>query len=99
MYSPNRNPSELYYKRHTLLWQQVRNNRAEERKVFGGSGNDLLYGNAGEDALNAGPGNATIYSEGDGEGDVVDCGSGTDTVMKNGQEQLDRYVGCERFAR
>jgi hypothetical protein len=33
-----------------------------------------------------------------GEVDVVDCGSGTDTVKK-GAEWIDRYVGCERFVR
>jgi hypothetical protein len=30
--------------------------RAEERKVFGGSGDDTLYGDAGDDALYGGPG-------------------------------------------
>jgi hypothetical protein len=34
---------------------------------------------------------------GDGEGDYVDCGAGTDTVKKGSDQNLDRFVGCERF--
>ena len=71
--------------------------RAEERKVFGGEGADTLHGDAGEDALYGGPGNDTVFSVGDGEGDHVDCGSGTDTVKRGSDQNLDRFVDCERF--
>jgi Ca2+-binding RTX toxin-like protein len=71
--------------------------RAEERKVFGGEGADTLYGDAGEDALYGGPGNDTVHSVGDNAGDYVDCGSGTDTVKKGSDQNLDRFVDCERF--
>ena len=52
---------------------------------------------AGEDALYAGPGNDTVYSVGDYEGDLVDCGSGIDTVKKGSDQNLDSFVNCERF--
>ena len=73
--------------------------RVEERVVHGGSGNDILYGDAGEDVLYGGPGTDTVISVGDGEADVVDCGDGTDTVKRGSDQNLDRFVGCERFVR
>ena len=71
--------------------------RAEERKVFGGEGDDTLYGDSGEDALYGGPGNDALHSVGDGAGDLVDCGSGTDAVERGSDQNLDRFVDCERF--
>jgi hypothetical protein len=34
---------------------------------------------------------------GDNAGDYVDCGTGTDTVKKGSDQNLDRFVDCERF--
>ncbi len=84
------------------------NDRAEERAVYGGEGNDTLFGDDGDDALYGGPGSDKMYggtgadligSEGDGKADTVDCGSGVDAVKASSAEQIDRYVGCERFVR
>ena len=47
----------------------------------GGSGKDTVWGDAGEDMIYGGPGADTIYPVGD-DGDIVDCGLGTDTVKK-----------------
>jgi hypothetical protein len=33
MYSPNQNPSELYYGRHALLRQEVRNSRLARQRA------------------------------------------------------------------
>ena len=80
--------------------------RAEERAVYGGEGDDKLHGDDGDDALYGGPGSDRIYggagddligSEGDGKADVVDCGPGADAVKVSPAEQIDTYVGCERF--
>jgi Ca2+-binding RTX toxin-like protein len=71
--------------------------RAEERSVHGGEGADILYGGAGGDALYAGPDDDTLHSVGDQDGDLVDCGSGTDSVQKGSDQNLDRFVNCERF--
>ena len=80
-----------------LIYGGPGDDRAEERAVHGGSGDDVLSGGAGGDALYGGPGNDRIFSVGDGAGDIVDCGSGTDTVKKGADLNLDRFVGCERF--
>jgi Ca2+-binding RTX toxin-like protein len=71
--------------------------RTRGRPVHGGSGDDTIWGKAGEDAVYAGRGDDTVYSVGDGEGDLVDCGPGTDTVGEGSDSDLDRFVGCERF--
>ncbi len=34
---------------------------------------------------------------GDGAGDYVDCGDGHDTVRKGSDQNLDLFVGCEKF--
>ena len=73
--------------------------RVEERRLFGGSGDDVLQGDGGEDVLYGGPGNDTVYSVGDGAADIVDCGAGTDTVVRGPDQNLDSFVGCERVRR
>jgi Ca2+-binding RTX toxin-like protein len=50
---------------------------------------DTIRGEGGSDAL--------IGKAGDGKQDIVDCGSGVDVVNESPTEQLDRFVGCERF--
>ena len=76
--------------------------------LLGFGGDDFLYGGAGHDALYGGPGNDKIYggagadlivSEGDSKADTVDCGPGFDVVKKSPTEQIDTFVGCERFVR
>jgi Ca2+-binding RTX toxin-like protein len=71
--------------------------RSDERLVQGGSGNDTVWDDAGEDTIYGGPGADTIYSVGDDEGDVVDCGLGSDTVKKGSDQDLDRFINCEKF--
>jgi Ca2+-binding RTX toxin-like protein len=66
--------------------------------AFAATTTAILNGtSAGEDALYGGPGNDTVYSVGDNAGDYVDCGTGTDTVKKGSDQNLDRFVDCERF--
>jgi Ca2+-binding RTX toxin-like protein len=56
--------------------------------VNGGTGNDTIFGGAGNDKLTGGPGKDKIYGGAgadtihvrDGARDVVDCGTGKDTV-------------------
>ena len=42
-------------------------------------------------------GDDTLYSVGGNGADLVDCGSGIDTVKKGVDSYLGRFVGCERF--
>jgi len=72
-------------------------NRLEDRSVYGGAGSDHVYGGSGSDNLYSGPGNDFVSSVGDGDGDYVDCGDGYDTVKKGSDQNLDRFVGCEKF--
>ena len=65
--------------------------------LHGLGGDDTLWGDAGHDGLYGGPGSDTIYSAGDGRGDLVDCGSGYDSVVKGPDTNLDRFVNCEYF--
>ena len=58
----------------------------------GDGGNDGLYGGPGDDTLRGGAGDDLAEER------RVFGGSGIDTVMRNGSEQIDRYAGCERFA-
>jgi Ca2+-binding RTX toxin-like protein len=58
-----------------------------------GSGNDTVWGDAGEDMIYGGPGPDTIYPVGD-DGDIMDCGLGTDTVKKGSDQNLDRCINC-----
>ena len=63
--------------------------------LYGGSGPDLLVGGAGRDTLHGGPGNDRIDAR-DRQRDVISCGSGTDTVLK---DPVDRQLqDCEGAA-
>jgi hypothetical protein len=73
-------------------------------RISGGAGADKLYGDAGKDTINAGAGrdsvfggtgNDTIQAR-DGERDVIDCGSGRDTVVA---DKTDVVKGCETVKR
>jgi hypothetical protein len=57
----------------------------------GASGNDKVATGGGRNKVNAGPGNDNVNSA-NGKRDVVDCGSGRDTVRADKQDQLS---GCE----
>jgi Ca2+-binding RTX toxin-like protein len=63
----------------------------------GFGGDDFLYGGTGSDKIYDGGGADWIVSEDDGKADTVDCGSGVDAVKASPTEQIDTYVGCERF--
>ena len=79
--------------------------------LYGGPGHDGLYGGPGDEEVHGGsgddrsderivqgdPGADTVYSVGDNAGDVVDCGLGTDTVKRGQDQNLDRFVNCEKF--
>ncbi len=58
----------------------------------GGSGDDILYGTNGRDALSGGSGNDVIHDAFDGVKDTVYCGSGYDTALV---ERVDVLYGCE----
>jgi Ca2+-binding RTX toxin-like protein len=66
----------------------------------GGEGNDVITGSKGGDTLVGGEGRDRIFARGgadsinvrDGERDVVDCGSGRDSVRA---DRTDRLTGCE----
>lgn len=62
--------------------------------LFGGFGPDTLIGGPGVDSLDAGDGEDVVDSR-DGQLDTVDCGTGADTLMRDGSER--RVVGCESF--
>jgi len=61
--------------------------------LFGGSGPDTLIGGSGIDTLNSGDGNDAVDSR-DGQLDTIDCGEGTDSLVRDGQER--RFSRCER---
>jgi len=63
----------------------------------GGPGSDTMSGGPGMDRISGGPGNDTI-SAADGERDLVNCGTGKDTVKA---DKIDSLSHCERvrFAR
>jgi Ca2+-binding RTX toxin-like protein len=72
--------------------------------IKGGAGADKLYGDAGNDTVNAGPGRDSVLGGSgkdtiqarDGERDVIDCGSGRDTVVA---DKTDVVKGCETVKR
>ena len=76
----------------------------EDDRVFGREGDDGLSGNAGNDLLDGGPGTDRLFGrEGndrivasDGTRDMVDCGSGRDTVVA---DEADRVRNCEKVNR
>jgi Ca2+-binding RTX toxin-like protein len=55
--------------------------------LFGGAGNDSLSGGSGRDRLYGGPGSDRVDAR-DGERDVVDCGSGIDSVRADRSDVL-----------
>jgi Ca2+-binding RTX toxin-like protein len=61
-------------------------------QYFGASGPDNIFADASQpgesEAISAGPGNDTIFAF-DGQLDVIDCGSGTDTVTNDPADQFD----------
>jgi Ca2+-binding RTX toxin-like protein len=61
--------------------------------LSGGSGNDRLRPGGGRDTVNAGGGDDVIASA-DGKRDVIRCGSGSDRVVADRQDQVAR--NCER---
>jgi hypothetical protein len=78
--------------------------RGGNDRISGGAGADKLYGDGGNDTINAGAGpdsvfggsgNDTIQGR-DGERDVIDCGSGRDTVVA---DKTDTVKGCETVKR
>jgi len=62
----------------------------------GGAGNDVLDGGLGRDRLEGDAGNDTIRAR-DGQRDVIDCGSGRDTVVADRIDVVSR--NCERVRR
>lgn len=60
-------------------------------KLIGGKGNDKLVGGPDKDVMRAGAGSDQINAA-DGVKEVVDCGSGTDTVTADHNDKLN---GCE----
>jgi Ca2+-binding RTX toxin-like protein len=48
--------------------------------VYGGDGNDNLYGNGGKDFLYGQAGSDYFSEPGDGQGDYIDGGTGTDSI-------------------
>lgn len=59
--------------------------------LHGGSGNDRLRGGVGADQIDGGPGADILFAR-DGEADVLNCGSGTDTAYV---DKHDRTRNCE----
>jgi Ca2+-binding RTX toxin-like protein len=64
-------------------------------QLKGGTGNDRIYGRSGRNRYNGGPGNDVIDSR-NAVAEVVECGSGRDTVRGDVRDVL-RH--CERFIR
>ncbi|MGH3103676.1 MAG: calcium-binding protein [Gaiellaceae bacterium] len=58
-------------------------------RLEGGSGGDVLVGGPGRDVLRGGAGNDRINAR-DGERDLISCGLGRDTVLKDVVDVLDR---------
>jgi Ca2+-binding RTX toxin-like protein len=81
----------------------IRGGRGNDR-IFGREGDDRISGNQGADTIQGNEGRDRIFGrEGndvirvrDGERDVVDCGSGRDTVAA---DRLDVLRNCERVFR
>lgn len=73
----------------------VSGNRGDDL-VRGDAGNDTLRGGLGSDRIEGGTGDDRIYSYGDYEADVVDCGTGRDSVRADAYDLL---IGCESVER
>ena len=64
--------------------------------INGGSGDDLLYGNEGQNTLNGGSGNDTIY--GGKDSDILNGGAGDDWLFgDSGDDTLIEGIGDDRF--
>jgi hypothetical protein len=61
-------------------------------RISGGNGADVIVGGLGRDRISGGAGNDRIYAV-DGQRDVVNCGSGHDTVWADPGDVL---RGCEQ---
>ena len=66
-------------------------------RIEGGLGADALVGGAGRDQLFGGPGNDRIDARDGKPGDVVDCGTGRDTVTADAGDRM--LASCERVVR
>ena len=64
-------------------------------RLVGGRGDDALEGGIGRDSYAAGRGNDVVRSR-DGVREVVDCGTGVDTLIA---DRLDVAIRCERVLR
>jgi hypothetical protein len=64
-------------------------------KVYGDTGNDTITPGSGRDSAYGGSGNDTIQAR-DRARDVIDCGSGRDTVVA---DKTDSVRGCETVKR
>lgn len=69
--------------------------KAGADKLYGDAGNDRIDAGAGLDRIYGGTGNDTILAR-DGKRDVIDCGSGRDTVIA---DKVDVVKGCETVKR
>lgn len=69
----------------------IRGNSGDD-KLLGGRGGDRLFGGIGEDTILAGPGNDVVHAD-DGNADRIVCGRGSDTVVADRADHVDR--SCE----
>jgi Ca2+-binding RTX toxin-like protein len=76
--------------------------------IFGGNGDDVLHGNAGNDVIDAGAGANTVTGDAGNDGiyvqngtnDSTDCGSGTSDTVNADLSPLDATVSnCENVFR
>jgi Ca2+-binding RTX toxin-like protein len=72
------------------------NGGAGNDRLAGGAGNDSLLPGAGADTIFGGPGTDVIRAR-DGVKDVIDCGSGRDTVYVDRHDRV--ATNCERVHR
>ncbi len=61
--------------------------RAGNDTLIGGAGNDTISDGAGQDSVSGGAGNDIVRAEADGEDDVYDGGSGSDTLDYSSSEE------------
>jgi Ca2+-binding RTX toxin-like protein len=70
---------------------------AHPQAIFGGGGDDVLDGNGGPDAIAGQDGNDAIAAD-DGMIDAVGCGSGSDAVVADRRDLVNRF-DCESVTR
>jgi len=63
--------------------------------ISGGPGSDILIGGRGKDVIRGDAGNDTIHAR-DGQKDVINCGSGRDSVIA---DKVDVLRNCEKVTR